>query len=327
MYKIIHNDQEIEINYRNDIVFKKTLGDNDPDSKTALKFLLSAIIKKSFQNVEVINSEMLGKFILSKKNYLDIRATDENEDIYQIEMQQKYLDEFQLKRLQQYAYRSVANGLKTGQKYTNIKHIYQIVFTTEKYNGKLLTEYRQREEDGKEMKHNLVSFFIISLPYIEDILKEKRKLSDLEVLSYVYQKEVDDAIIEVADERQKKVLEIMNKKLIELLNEEDILDEATQAALYEEEQIFQQKAAQAVGEEIGIELGIERGKELGKELGKEIGIHQGKLEYVHKLVEKLYDKEAKWLDDCNLEQLEKAFDLTFNGLDYQQFKAETLKNR
>lgn len=311
MYKIIRNDQEIKISYRNDIVFKKTLGDNDQDSKTALKFLLSAIIKKSFQDVEVINSEMLGKFILSKKNYLDIRATDENGDIYQIEMQQKYLDEFQLKRLQQYAYRSVANGLKAGQKYTNIKHIYQIVFTTEKFNGKLLTEYRQREEDGKEMKHNLVTFFIISLPYIEEIIKEKRELSDLEVLSYVYQKEVDDAIIEVANQRQKKVLEIMNKKLVDLLNEEDILDEATQAALFEEEQIFQQRAAQTAGEEIG----------------KELGIYQGKLEYVHKLVEKLYGKEAKWLDECNLNQIEKAFDLTFNDLDYQKFKAETLKNR
>lgn len=311
MHKIIHNDEEVIINYRNDIVFKKTLGDNDEDSKTVLKFLLSAITRKSFQDVNVVNSEMLGKFILNKKNYLDIRATDENGDIYQIEMQQKYLDEFQLKRLQQYAYRSVANGLKSGQKYNKIKHVFQIIFTTEKFNGKLLTEYRQREESGKEMKHNLVTFYIISLPYIEDILKEKTVLSDLEVLSYAYQKGVDDVIIKLANNTQKKVLGIMDKKLIDLLNEEDMLDEATQAALYEEEQFTQQQVAQSVG----------------REIGKEWGIYQSKLEDVHKLVERFYQEKATWLNECSLEQLEKAFDLVFNDLNYQQFQTEVLKNR
>lgn len=319
MHKIIHNDEEVIINYRNDIVFKKTLGDNDKESKTVLKFLLSAITQKNFQDVRVVNSEMLGKFILSKKNYLDIRATDENGDIYQIEMQQKYLDAFQLKRLQQYAYRSIANGLKSGQKYSKIKQVFQIVFTTEKFNGKLLTEYRQREEDGKEMKHNLVTFYIVSLPYIEEIIKEKRALNDLEVLSYVYQKGVDDVIITLANRRQKKVLEIMDKKLIDLLNEEDILDEATQAALYEEEQLTQQQAAQTVGREAG--------KEIGKEIGKKQGIYQGKLEDVYKLVERFYHEKANWLDKCSLKQLEKAFDLAFEGLDYHTFKVEVLKNR
>jgi len=48
---------------------------------------------------------------------------------------------------------------------------------------------------------------------------------------------------------------------------------------------------------------------------------------VHRLIDRFYGKQAKWLDDCNLEQLEKAFDLTFEGLDYQQFKAEILKDR
>lgn len=311
MYKVIRNDEEITINYRNDIVFKKTLGDNDQDSKTTLKFLLSAITQKTFKDVTVINSEMLGKFILSKKNYLDIRATDENGDIYQIEMQQKYLDMFQLKRMQQYAYRSVANHLKSEQKYNKIKKIYQIILTTEKFNGKLLTEYRQREEDGTEMKHNLVTFYIVSLPYIEEILKEKRELSDLEIISYVYQKEVDDVIIKTANEKQKKVLEIMNRKLIDMLNEEDILDEATQAALYEEEQKTQQQAAQSAGEKIGTE----------------IGIYQSKLVDVHKLIKRFYHREAKWLDKCNLQQLEKAFDLVFEDIEYDKFKEEILKDR
>ena len=63
------------------------------------------------------------------------------------------------------------------------------------------------------MPHNLVTFYIISLPYIEDIVKEKHELSDLEILSYVYQKEVDDDIMDIANPKQKEVLKIMNEKM------------------------------------------------------------------------------------------------------------------
>ena len=73
---------------------------------------------------------------------------------------------------------------------------------------------------------------MISLPYIEDFVKERRELSDLEILSYIYQKEVDDDKIEIANSKQKKVLEIMNEKMRKMLSEDIILDETVKNALY-----------------------------------------------------------------------------------------------
>ena len=48
MTKVIHHGNEVDITYRNDVVFKKTLGEDDEDSKKVLKFLLYAITKKHF---------------------------------------------------------------------------------------------------------------------------------------------------------------------------------------------------------------------------------------------------------------------------------------
>ena len=211
--KVLYKGKEVDIKYRNDVIFKKILADDDKESRMALSFLLSAVTHRSFVYLTVMNSEMISQFFFDRKNYLDIRATDEQGHIYQIEMQQKNLDELQLKRIQQYGYRPVSHSIEAGEDYDQIKNVCQIIFTTGRFNGKLLSEYRQREDDGKDMPHNLVTFYIISLPYIEDIVKEKHELSDLEILSYVYQKEVDDDIMDIANPKQKEVLKIMNEKM------------------------------------------------------------------------------------------------------------------
>ena len=56
-------------------------------------------------------------------------------------------------------------------------------------------------------------------------------------------------------------------------------------------------------------------------------MYQNLKENVHKLIKRFYQEDANWLDSCNMEQLEKAFDLVFNQLPYQQFKEEILKNK
>ena len=323
MTKVIHHGNEVDITYRNDVVFKKTLGEDDEDSKKVLKFLLYAITKKTFHNITVVNSEMLGKFVFNKKNYLDLRATDDEGNFYQIEMQQKNLDEFQMKRIQQYGYRAITNYLESGEKYDKIKNVYQIILTTGRFNGKLLSEYKQREDNGHNMPHNLVTFYVISLPYIEDIITERQELSDLELMSYVYQKEVDSDIMKLANQRQKEVLKIMNKKLNDLLSKYDVLDEAIQDALYEQEQQGQKEYARNEG----IQQGLQQGIKQGVQQGLQQGMYQNLKENVHKLIKRFYHEDANWLDSCNMEQLEKAFDLVFNQLPYQQFKEEILKNK
>ena len=107
------------------------------------------------------------------------------------------------------------------------------------------------------------------------------------------------------------MLEIMNKKLNDLLGKYDVLDEAIQDALYEQEQQGQKEYARNEG----IQQGLQQ------------GMYQNLKENVHKLIKRFYQEDANWLDSCNMEQLEKAFDLVFNQLPYQQFKEEILKNK
>ena len=117
------------------------------------------------------------------------------------------------------------------------------------------------------------------------------------------------------------MLEIMNKKLNDLLGKYDVLDEAIQDALYEQEQQGQKEYARNEG----IQQGLQQGIKQGVQQGLQQGMYQNLKENVHKLIKRFYHEDANWLDSCNMEQLEKAFDLVFNQLPYQQFKEEILK--
>lgn len=58
---------------------------------------------------------------------------------------------------------------------------------------------------------------------------------------------------------------------------------------------------------------------------EEYGMRTGKLENVDKLINKKFKKKATWLDSCTIKQLDKALDLIFDELSYNQFKNEVLK--
>lgn len=62
-----------------------------------------------------------------------------------------------------------------------------------------------------------------------------------------------------------------------------------------------------------------------EEYGIETGIRTGKQENVDKLINRKFKKKARWLDSCTIKQLDKALDLIFDELSYNQFKNEVLK--
>lgn len=62
-----------------------------------------------------------------------------------------------------------------------------------------------------------------------------------------------------------------------------------------------------------------------EEYGIETGIRTGKQENVDKLINRKFKKKARWLDSCTIKQLDKALDLIFDELSYNQCKNEVLK--
>ena len=316
MISVEYKGRKVNITYRNDVIFKMTLGSDDDESRELLKFVVEAVTNRKFRTLRVVNTESLGRVVLDKKNFLDIRAEDEEGNITNIEMQCSDIGEFDIKRFQGYVYRLAGNQLKSGDDYGSAGTVDQIVFTTGYFNGKLITEYKQREKNGKIMPYNMASFYFISLPEIEKIVEEKKKkkekLNDLEVLSYVYQKEVDDDIISISDERQKRMITLMDKKYKEAAVNEEVFDEVKEAAFYEAWLNAQLKHSLQKGYDDGMAQGMAQGVET-------------MLVNLHKLVLNVYNEEALWLNDCTLEGLNYAFDIVLDNLSYDDFKDKVIK--
>ena len=92
-----------------------------------------------------------------------------------------------------------------------------------------------------------------------------------------------------------------------MLSEDIILDEAVKDALYEQEQRSQ--------------------LEYARNEGKLEGSFQTLKDSLHRQIRKIYQEDAKWIDDCTKQQLEQALDFILDQLPYQQFKDKVLKNR
>lgn len=96
-----------------------------------------------------------------------------------------------------------------------------------------------------------------------------------------------------------------------MLSEDIILDEAVKDALYEQEQRSQ----------------LEYARNEGRLEGRQEGSFQTLKDSLHRLIKKIYQEDAKWIDDCTKQQLEQALDFILDQLPYQQFKDKVLKNR
>ena len=96
-----------------------------------------------------------------------------------------------------------------------------------------------------------------------------------------------------------------------MLSEDIILDEAVKDALYEQEQRSQ----------------LEYARNEGVQQGKLEGALQNLKDSLHRQIKKIYQEDAKWIDNCTKQQLEQALDFILDQLPYQQFKEEVLKNR
>ena len=208
-----------------------------------------------------------------------------------------------------------------------------IVFTSEKFRDQLVTEYRQRTSEGEDMEHNLASFYFISLPEIDRIIEEKRrtgeKLTNLETVTHIYHNGSKRAIIDIVDERQKRVVELMEDKYEESTSKMDVLDEATLTAYYEEylEEKYKHYLQSGLEEGLkeGLQQGMQQGIQQGIQQGMQKGVYKEALLKTQRLIKQFYDEDTNWLDNCSLEQLNKAFDLALQNIEYNELKQQVLK--
>ena len=163
----------------NDIAFKKIFGDKN--QKEILISFLNAILdfkdNKTIKEVTIVNSYQVPKIEELKETILDIKAINQDNEHFIIEMQKKDLGDF-AKRSLYYTSKAYVEQLDKGQAYTELKKVYFIgivnfnMFNNNDYISQHLI--LNKETQTQDLDDFEFTFLELS--------KFNKKLSDLETL-------------------------------------------------------------------------------------------------------------------------------------------------
>lgn len=114
----------------------------------------------------VKNPEINQNTVLAKNIILDICAVDETGRIIDIEMQMAGSSNSETARFQFYGARLLVEQVDIGEKYHNLRPVYQIIFMNDDDNC-LIRDYAFRDAKGKIEKGNLNYRYFIKMKHIK----------------------------------------------------------------------------------------------------------------------------------------------------------------
>ena len=322
-------DNNNNVRFSNDLFFKYLLSRDTLESIKLRKFIVKSVTHLDCQQMIVKNPEINQNTVLAKNIILDICAVDEKGRIIDIEMQMAGNSNSESTRFQFYGARLLVEQIDTGEKYHQLRPVYQIIFINED-DDRLIKDYAFRDDQGELEKENLNYRYFIKMKHIDKIIKEKgiEGLNDLERLCYLFIKNEYTAIMK---EREEDIVEMVIKMYDKFRSNEPIWSLANQLALAKLrteslEMEREEKTAKRIEE--GIKKGIEQGIEKGIEIGREEGIGIGRKQEIKRnknncieLLKGRYQKDcSKWVEGLSEKQLEKIIELIFEEDDFAVFK-------
>ena len=199
-----------------DKVFKLMLASDSEDSREALRYLLSACIKREIASVRVLNSEILPAYIEAKSPRLDVRATFNDGEVADLEMQMSRSEDDLKSRASQYVSMLHAGQSKRGKLYRETKRVYQIFFLNfELFPGsdKLPRRYGYREETEHDLLNDMSEIIFYELPKLEqrvnDYFEGKTGAQDLSAeekwcifLKYRHEQRIEPLIRELCSKEE-----------------------------------------------------------------------------------------------------------------------------
>ncbi len=329
---IIDNNNNVRFN--NDLFFKYLLSRDTLESIKLRKFIVKSVTHLDCQQMIVKNPEINQNTVLAKNIILDICAVDEKGRIIDIEMQMAGNSNSESTRFQFYGARLLVEQIDTGEKYHQLRPVYQIIFINED-DDRLIKDYAFRDDQGELEKENLNYRYFIKMRHIDKIIKEKgiAGLNDLERLCYLFIKNEYTAIMK---EREEDIVEMVIKMYDKFRSNEPIWSLANQLALAKLrteslEMEREEKTAKRIEEGIkqgieqGIKIGREEGVEQGIEIGREKGVEIGKKEALKqtciKMIKKQYHQDCQeWVESLSEKQIEEIIELIFEEDDFEVFK-------
>ena len=317
---IIDNNNNVRFN--NDLFFKYLLSRDTLESIKLRKFIVKSVTHLDCQQMIVKNPEINQNTVLAKNIILDICAVDEKGRVIDIEMQMAGNSNSESTRFQFYGARLLVEQIDTGEKYHQLRPVYQIIFINED-DDRLIKDYAFRDDQGELEKENLNYRYFIKMRHIDKIIKEKgiEGLNDLERLCYLFIKNEYTAIMK---EREEDIVEMVIKMYDKFRSNEPIWSLANQLALAKLrteslEMEREEKTAKRIEE--GIKKGIEQGVEIGREEGVEIGKKETLRQTCIKMIKKQYHQDChKWVESLSEKQIEEIIELIFEEDDFEVFK-------
>ena len=341
-------DNNNNVRFSNDLFFKYLLSRDTLESIKLRKFIVKSVTHLDCQQMIVKNPEINQNTVLAKNIILDICAVDEKGRIIDIEIQMAGNSNSESTRFQFYGARLLVEQIDTGEKYHQLRPVYQIIFINED-DDRLIKDYAFRDDQGELEKENLNYRYFIKMRHIDKIIKEKgiEGLNDLERLCYLFIKNEYTAIMK---EREEDIVEMVIKMYDKFRSNEPIWSLANQLALAKLrteslEMEREEKTAKRIEEGIkkgieqgieqGIAQGVEQGIEIGREEGIGIGRKQEKEEEIKRnknncieLLKGRYQKDcSKWVEGLNEEQIELIYKYIFEEDDFEVFKQRIENNK
>lgn len=163
------------VDITNDIAFRKIFG-NETKKKSLISFLNAVISlpkNERIIDVEIANPYQLGKLSGGKSTIVDVKAKDENGNVFIVEMQVAEFDFFH-KRILYYTSQSYVNQLDKGVKYKKLKPVYFIGILEFEIgqNPNYFSRHKVLDVETQEQIIQDVEFNFIELPKFNKTIEE-----------------------------------------------------------------------------------------------------------------------------------------------------------
>lgn len=288
------NNQK-ELSFKNDVVFKYVFGTNTQDSLLLRKFLIKCIMNITLDNYDVSNPEIIKVSKNDKKIIQDIFIVNQDQRIG-IEMQNSLWSTYQKLRFQYYAYRNITIQLIGEEKnYDKLKEYHLIVFIDDfnHKNTELIERLSLMYENGEGFKECLVHIHIIFLKEIDNYIKDREKLNEFEAMIYL----IEHGQITKKYEEKEGVIKIMEKLIQEIRNNEEM-------SIYSL-----------------TELELENLAKIKEKLDRQDGERESLIDTIIEQIEIKYSIHPHWVENCTIEQLKTLRRLILTSISYQDLKS------
>lgn len=305
------------LNPKTDFAFKKIFGSSE--SKDILVSFLNAMLglraPYRITDVVILDPYQAPRILGMKDTYVDVRATDENNRQYIIEMQVLNVAGFE-QRVLYNACKAYAGQLGNGEQYRMLTDVIALTitdFVMFPEHKNIVSKFKLRGDDGSVYSDDIQLVFA-ELPKFNKTLAELSEPHD----KWLYFLKCARDLSLIPPELSK---EPPLRHAFEIANRAGLSAEEIEAQ--EKREIFIQDQRGAIEKALmdGMERGIEKGIEKGIEQGLQSGIEQGQRALLQRLLTKRFGELPAWaatmLQQASIAQLEDWSDrlLDAPGLD------------